>query len=1454
MSDIQEHKPRYLSLDKSPKHLTSLESPYLLNNNSGNVFGDGDESTPYPASVQLCDMELPSGFNHNGGRYYDPVTKEMYYWTYNSNGINFISRVKSSGECEVVYDGECISVNPDPKHEVTKFRAYLKVEENCNKVPGGVLKQLVWVDGTDTPIGMIDVEASVVTDGFSTPFFDLCRDDCAYTQMHVPKPSAILNPVVSPFTEEDRGRPSYIMDYLFKFMYRHVYYDGRRSEWSDKSAKFILRKDGCFEGNIGRCLEFWIPLGNPMVEKIEFACSYNGGMDWSIVDTIHKYKSLNDGHYWFERQLKEGLEIDGCEFKYRFCNDKLGTPISKKDAFRVSDPAPVAPQGFFPIAKGLAFFNYKKGTCPINRSEIDKIKITPDCEKTDSECVRKMTKVTVRAVIYNESSTSNSVVKKTEDGEYFFAKRGGGTAGYYDQAASVNQIFNNSKNFRVYIKGQESFNGEMQQYYASDSNLANAVKMDTVESKTFFSDLVGGLYFQQYEFYVPQGTEGFVALSSHEADSLNVDTSTLVKGIFTVSLNGMDGNFLDQSKVDIQRKELYFDTCGKDVVDVVESFWIKDYTRVVESPAGMAPAYTIYPSVRGYLTDIEGSPVEGAQVFYKTPGRGDVTDQNGFFHLHPFDTSYQEASDTVHIAVEKKCNSNFEDITTFKVNGVKSKDALAISEDHSVVITDEDYSTKNYARVVVTVNGCDNNPVDGAVVAISGSKHRVTNNLGIATFKVRNYSTRDRKITVVFMNKNGCLDYDCDGKCNPCMPSVFRQLPACLVVPGPSGYAVMVDLGILNVNTKTVSLRQGLKHGGVYPFGAVVEYLDGRTSAVYNIGTVTMPGLSETGYDFCLLKYDATGLVLPKDAKSLKIVMAPNRINVPIQWIVDKKEMTPNGNIKVTVQSLNDYNSSFNFKTNTKYQFVEGDVFDLIKDDTGGILPVPKSYRVLSPSTNSDGDKAPDADFFNQLLLLPDNPSDSIKKGSVFEIRRKRVVNEDTQPYMGIGVSIPVVDGKLESETGTFISVDTFVVRRNIGTFGTQLFESQYPSDFITFIESGDVYYEDEYENEKRYQQNITINSGNVFNHFDGTEKQFRKTEQDGIVAISLRSDNVGLAICESSEFVFRVSDGTLRMDGGVVGAAPAGDFITDAQGTSGNFGCDYSDVGGINFGNGFCSWVSKDGKYVVNDYNGSKEVSMIKSEDGSVYPSCGSWFFENNVKKYQPVLDPIHRYRYSTGEDVNSGKVFITFKRWSDAGTSNGKKAGEFPNETIVYLPKEDAFSGFVSFTPEGYSYVPLEEGTAFISFDKSVPFLNPIDSVDGLWNSFFGVPCDWVVAVVVNKGLEDIKIPLAIEEQSDDMFFAYEITTDEVGALSEIPAANWKQQQPNKWNSFFMGNINSVGGLFNGKNMRGFWINIIFVRDNTQNLEYGSINNNKRVKYGKLCSILTKFRKSKQSGFSLK
>lgn len=1490
MSYSQQNKPTILNLDKARKYLSEKESYFLLNHeryvnlHGGNSSGSTlNKSTPLPANYSACEIEQPAGEVYTVGVYKSPLTNEVYSWHYNSNDVHYILRISESG-CEIVYhaqEDKCFKLSAKPEHSIENWRAYLKVEKLCsNKGKDGVFKQLIWTNGLGE-IGQIDVEASIATDSFTTEFFKRCPSKCAPIQMCVPQPCGCIQAQYIPLEASEISKTNHILDQGFKFMYRHVYYDNRASEWSDRSSLYFQSVKGCFDSAEGfpRCIKLRIPIGNPLVEKIEIAFTkgdkYTDGNNdiWYLTDTVEKYKKYNNAQEnWYDRQLSEAVEKGGysdddCSFDYKFCNDKQCQVVDPLEVSRVFNPMPRDAQGLIPIKEALGFYNYVKGNCPVDKKEIEKFDIDINCVTVDN-CTTEYSKVTVRAVIYNFGHNRVQFIHRDGEGKddvNDIAKFGGlnrSVDGGYDDPTGYDQYFKDkTRNFIVYIEGT-SYWGEMEQYHATagfyDRELASTVdNMAKPRTRNGWRKDArqGGIFYQEYVFTVPMGTKGFIRMVSHRATDGSSEsqrkTSTFVWG--TLDIRHFHGNSKLVAYTE-DAEEIYFDTCNKKEVELFESFVIQD--NAVDAGIANSNRASAY---HGYITDENNRPVEGVFVGYKSFPDPNIypvaqTDHNGFYHFY-YEKGINGGID-ISIYGEQDCGE-FKIIKSAQVSsevGTNTRADIRITKDDSV-----DYHVNSILRVNVPVVDCAGLPIGGVRVALSGSKYEVTKADGVAKFKIRNYNTRARNIRAVVMDYSGCFNLGCDGKCNPCYETVASATPECFV----GNKILPLEKITLNRNA-AITNRQGLKNGGRYPFGTILESTCGRLSSVYNVRYIDIPKAQEKGrVSFCGLKYSSQDdMKLPFDG-CLKIVRGENVNPFELQFLVDKVERTSDGKIKLTFQSLNEYNERYGFKTNTIYQYLKGDRVEFIKNGDGvvfnssvqGIL----NYLALSPFHDviESGQKEPPADFFNQLLIEDDGRLSNLKDGALIEVQRsKDCVTEPV--YHEICATIPIKDGKLVFPNGVFSTFDTYLVNRSFGKFPTQPFEHHSPSDFWgeRLTDVGKAHFVNKYENEKRFGRNITINAPNQLNYFGDLEKTFDTPDQGDIVAMDIKDGKIILAIGEHGNFIAQTADELVRVGSdGVIRALPAEAIISDGQPKlSGQFGCQYPHIGSIYFGDGYALWVDVNKHaHVKHDYNIAKDVSDGKTQ---TYFRRRCQEIESHNRKQ---TDPLNKFRFATGINEHTKVVSLTLKALRHSGIYNDIKPFSKPNDTIVIDPDSEDYLGFRSYTAEAYSHIDLFDGKgcAFISYLNGEPYIHPI--ISDRFNEFFGVAVDRVVGITLNKYPEKLKIGLAVEIQDQMMWFAAEVTTETDNFKSEIPPARWKKigQQQDKWNAEFLCNVNGRGGLYGNAKIggsdrtRGYAISITFVRDNTDNLIYRSIDNKKRVKYDELDNIFIRFMPSESSGF---
>lgn len=1469
MAYNQQNIPVKVNCDKAAAALAEDEAFYLLNHEVKVATNKGtlSDSNPIVANYPAGEIVQPVGENYSIGSLDDRISNKTYDWVFNSNGAHYIKRISAKGGLEIVYDKGHMNLSADPRHSIERFRAMVRYDHisNCGNRSG---EQLIWTDGLN-PIGCLDVEASIATDGFTTSFFDICPDPSAMVQFCVPEPCLPIVAEFIPRTLEELGLSNKLINLPFKFRYRHVYYDLRASEWSEVSKPYYLEDQGCFQDGdiLPRCLRLRIPMGNPMVEKIEIAFSNGTLADdgeneiWMLHTTIEKYKKYNSSQQrWYERELAEDIastfDPDSCTFEYIFCNDKECLIIDTKETSRVFNPYPRKPQCLIPFNDNqIGFINYEQGSCPVDKIELEKIKIINDCVDAD-DCQTEMATITVRAIIVevrnhtNEWVYRNGGVMGGDDDETDRAWYGGAVNGVR-RAISMplknpcDQYILDARNFTVYIEGMDYF-VEMKQYVADNGFTTNVEwgivsgmsNVDYASRKIPWEKTFNGFFYQEAKFKVPKGTSGIIRMKAPDVRGNDDSTSARIYGTVNVKdFRSTDTGTNWQSIIDWGIYELEFDTCNGDVVfdDAFLIPSVNGYDNVfnpLDDPDDKTEI--LY---KGYITDANNQPVADARVYDGSVGITKA-DHNGFYFLF----SDQETK-SLDFKVEKDCGA-FQTIEAITANGAPST-----SSTYDIKISDIDYTNKMYHKLQVGIKDCNGNFIKGITIAVTQSKAAVTDAIsGLAVFKIRNDSYRNKTVKAYMVDKSGCFIYDCNGNCNTCLPkSSIVSLGACFATT-PTTNVILTGV---NIEKLRGGLR-GLKRGGRYPFAIVLEGDCGYRSAAYQILYLDIPKAQSTkSLTPCQLSFDATGFNAPSWATCMKIARGSNINNYELQWIVDKIEKTADGKIKLTIQSLNDYNTFYFNKTNTIYQWLKGDRVEFIRDGSGVIIDANQhgilNYLTISPfhDTLISGRTDADANYFNQLLIEDDGRLDFLQAGAIIEIQRAKECT--TEPVYYTVASIPVIDGKLANETGTFETFDTYIKRRVINNGPLQTFEHHSPSDFwgTKLTDAGKKAVENIYENERRFGRNVTINAVGQFNYFGDLVKTIPAYLHGDIVAAWVTDNRALLMISEKDNDISLIADDLLRVGSdSVIRANSPEAIIADPDTKIGQFGCRYGDIGSIHFDDGKAGWFDGNvGQYIIHDYQTAREVSKNQTQT----------YFKTILRRMDAAnrtsveLDKI---RFCTGKNEDTGVVYLTNKSLRHPGINNDKRLLDSPNTTIAIDFENNEFLTWASITPDRYSNVKMEDefGCSFLTYLNGIPYIHPL--VPEKFNEFFGVPVDRVIGIALNKYPEKQKIPLAIEVQGDMMYFIQKVETSDPNFDSEIPPVKMKRFG-NKFNGPFLRNKNSRGGLYGGKEASDYAIKVTLVRDNTDGLKYGTIDNVKRVKFDSLSMILFRFQFSEQSGF---
>lgn len=1466
MQDVQVIKPVRLNLDDNKKYLEATDGFFILNQQ---VVGGKTE--PLYANDLMCVIQMPAGETYTIGSYYCREVMQEFAWHWNSLGHHFITRKTDEKGCEVVYQGPCIPLSIEPKHAPQQFRAYLIVDKNRSAY------YLVWSFGFG-PIGFLDVETSIATNSFQIPFFQECEvDPCDYVQLEVKQPQKCITAEPSTINTQ---RSSTLTGRPWQWRYRFTYYDGRRSEWSPISSMYWIDAAQCSKAVVDfNCFELTIPSGNPFVAEIELAFRNNNDPNWFRYDTIKKYGDPAAGYYYGGGPIGGGLssgfwnssiilpdyDDQTCSFKYQFCNDKECVPIDVNDTNRIFNPIPNTAQGILPIDNRLGFYNVETGQEPLPKSELDKISFTT--KPSTSNCDTETVVVKFAAIIYSPENEAqfvyrlngeNEAAKDDLDDKAYFGglqkqfSVGGGLETGYGQ-----EFTGKTRNFIAYIAGTEQW-VELKQYRvvpSGEEEVGVIPRMGTHSSRAGNRrrTKAGEYFLQRGEFKVKRGSRGFIRLAGHSATGNEQGTSTYVMGVLN-NRNLYLGNTVIQDSMYSLSKEVWFNACtASDSIDLSGTpFIIADLAINPPTNPALPNFYRGRSTVvHGYIKDKNGVPLELLRI--KNPGTlrpgyyvSRYTDHNGFYFA-----ALQGRADLQVIA---ETVTGFDGVVhTIQENQQDNREVNIINID----LTQDSVADDFQRRVSIKVIDCLGQPIPGISVVLAQSAPVFTNMSGVATVTARNNEGRNRRGALVVMQGTACAFRDCNNQCNPCMYFTVVDLT------GSFTPITTTDLGTVTYKLLN-NTEVGLKSGGRYGLGLAMMG-NGRFSFIQEDNWyIDIPSIQQRGsYALNGIVVDISGSVAFESWVEKVSFWRTANLKYPsyLQWIVDEVEyVDQNGNpaapisashIRLTIQSLNDYNKTYNFKTNTIYQYNRGDRVEVIANGNGKVYAEVIDLIVQAPWLDKDvaGIEEPPADFFNQLLVLNDSRLFELEKGALIEIKlSKTCSNENVYYEICQPIDVDQFGGQI------FLNCfDTFKLNRTIPNATTNFsFEHHSVSDFWgdNVNDQGRMLTKSQYERERRYGRDIWLSdtwniSGNTMgvNRFwADARKRFSGTEQGDIIAMSIKDSKVIMGVCEVDNFIAQTGDEFARVgNDGIIKAVPGSSIISDGQPKlEGQYGCNYDQVGSIRFGDAFATWVDGSrGPLVFHDYQSAKPVDKVLL------------FFSDRTRKMMEdnsTADAIDKWRFSTGFDPEQNCVYITSKKLRQPAVKNDMDTTA--NQTMILDVATKSSYGWASFTPDCYGEISTWNGMAnvFISYFQGNAYVHY--RRDDKRNEFYGIPCDRIIGFVCNASPSKLKRFLSMEIQSRQMYYATEVTTDG-DYVSEIPPIKVRKAHL-KWNAEFLGNKNSRAGLYGTSAASGYAMACVLVRDNSDDLKYRVYDNAKRILYDELDYILVKFVAVEQSGFS--
>lgn len=1201
-------------------------------------------------------------------------------------------------------------------------------------------------------------------------------------------------------------------------------------------------------------------------------------------------------------------------FEYLFCADKECTPIPVDETNRTENQMPINSGAMVRIGEGIALANNIVNYPRIGCDVIDKLNVEYEppvagCEiqYNDIEfwAVVHNPFVNVNQFVYNKGGV------RENSGFTGGAWSWGGIGSFNSVTSSVPEVSgagtdygqtfngqsNNQQNFWAYLEGTDfKVQGYQQLFQGGTLKDYGGVAWDAGENKRIARGILNGdFYLQHFVFKnVPKG-KYLLRIAGHN-NSLDVDyqnSSTYVVGTIEKADYLLTSSIVDYNDIDTYYKELEIDTCNEPsgLFSTSTMLMICDLTCPDSAFLVNSRSNVYY----GYLKDALGSSVELSPVVItnydlQTPDTSlasDVTlteawttlvnktDHNGFWFCAVSDVGiFSGAIDLAYLVEDLICG-NVKQIAFTDHMDTSNADAtlipLTVSEDP--VIGVPDYSKCKKIFITGLIQDCDNKPVVNQVICFTRSKSVKTNSLGYFTLTIHNDvdanigvpTTLGRVIDAaqykdkIFLSQNGvCSFVDCSS-CNMCVTIYYN-----------------VDINFELVcfdcdggNTKTLTVlptkitfpfadQRGLKHGSSVKVGLVLYDAAGRHTFV---GTDDRLNISipkeqaQLSQRFGKLKYTLTNKTFDGELSWVKYIglwwTDQQAAYTYLSFVINSVDInTQTGKIKIGFESIINYNTDNYFKTNTTWQFLQGDRVEFIANEAGvfyntatvGLL----NFQIQGNTENNSGIIDYDAKLAN------------LKPGTLIQLQRPKECNTELFWYE---VCSPI---KLDENnripvsqlTGYLNIWNSYLVNRKIrysngGVDGTYTFPFSFehfsPSDFWggSCGSRGRISTVNPYEQQYQKPMGVMLSDGystniNGLSRFD-TANEFQFDDNGyGYITAMVTKLNMVLFICAKSAFVSAYDDQTLKVnDQGRV-------FYTGAKFSKPNpqnkeLGCEVVDVSTISKMDGIVMFLDRNnGALVLHNYQSCDDVSENKfygylvskldvigknnsKNDPFLFNKMFVANFDNEKKEYLITQFDLPKFD-ENGVRTTPDTTYIN--------TDNSPNL--YVPETFSYFPSSDYPAGesmrsFYSFTQEFYSTL----NDKLISLSRAKPYNHGIRN-SAIFNTFNGVECRSVFEFVcLADNPELVKFFQWLEIYCKEQKWEAPVITTENGQLSLIPE-DYFESIDNFLSSQFLCDINTFpdptipelltadGRLLNGDILRGKWIRVKLVSSDTNKQNY--------------------------------
>jgi hypothetical protein len=1498
-------KPFTVNTDVDEFKLKPTEARFLKNrrvlvNAGGGNFG---AKTPYPSNSLAVDIPLPEGYNKNLGCYYCDETNEFYYLNFNENlkhGIYVIDG--DTGLVETVIVDPRLNFSDDPKYAIPPHKVALRVMYESNDVDVRVIKEksLMYTDVKNWQ-RWINVRAAIASKGFNetlypywktfAPHFD--RDE--YIDLPSRPPACCPSITEIPFSEDQVGRPNLLFNKSIRLAFQYIYTDGRMTTFSDWSLPYEIKQTGCNRAGFGlsRCLNVKMCAGSAMVEKIRIIMkTFNG--DWVLYDTINKFSNCGDndpavilGEYWMRKDQWADFSYNPQDntISYKFCGDKECAVFSQEDATMFQTSCPNHSVALCSAGDAILLGDNQYGYPNLSCDLLENFSIDKKIPDVTSTCQQKTVKIKVYSVAVRNGdglgvAYYNGDPKIIKWGTVTWAKFAGiqAFAINEDDANLFELNFKDRKGFVCVLAGTQ-YIAEGKQYVVKKDGtreIFDPIDVNSEDQKNLVKEIfdAGGYFIWQHEFTVP-AAKYIARLVRHNAD-LDGDfrkTSTYVMGISNSQRKDPVQALLGTGALVTSAKEMEIDATAGDVDvwgngrDLFHVFAPYDYHEGTNHRWRFMEGYVYedHDSGRG----VELFKYNATEGFPELVRRGDYTDHNGFY----FTYTARGGAKTSKVYFWGKLNCIVKPFTGewFKSNDLPPKDRGWYKD--NIYVSDNNvgkFGLCNRILVRGTVKDCDGAGIAGVGVTITRGTSTTTDSSGAYELVVHNDFNQVRGDKIYFNSGGECAFVDCN--CQPLVVEEYTDTAVNCIQCTQRVFPRQID----RVVKSAVTVQRGLKGGGRYGIGIAGKDLAGRATWIGLIDYLDIPTFLETKtFAPVQLNWFIKDLTkkFPDFIKYISFFRTSNLAYTSfLQWVGDKIEYLdahgnvtdPEGatNVRITIQSLNEFNLQNNFATTTNYQFVQGDFVRFYDDGDGNLFDITGGYMdyliqgtnwgAVTTETNPD---APVED--GKSFIIPyDKRLSVLKKKNGFWIeiiRPKECVNKEI--YYTICGNIPVVDGTPQVSAGTLSTWDTYYQSRliNIEDALGKTFNHPFESSSITDFWGADVqsggrpHFRDELAEAKWYPDDVIksdefVNEGRVngLGTYRGkNRKQFKGQDWGGIVAMHAER-NIIAFVCENDWFTTDYNMNYARVTPeGLIIANLDKNLGEPYQKIGNKHGCGFENTSTIGFFDSYAWWAdTKDGAAILFSYRDSEDISAIDNKQYFLekFKYVHQWNQGLPADDFKDYIDLV------TGVDPQRGDIYFTFRprrgRTNNPLSFINQERETFNDvqETFVFNAQMKKWTGWVGFCPEGYGMLPKSRtGSEFITFAAGKPYYhNSVNVAD--YCTFYGVQTERVEEFIINDSEDIVKIFQAIIINDSRLsWFVDRFVTSQENSFSYVPILYMNKAEGVHYSRLLM-DMNCYPSMnpeesyrcmiFDGKRMFGNWGKFRIVGDPNQMNAYDEMN----------------------------